>query len=166
MAEQENACPVPPREGISALWKQEDWMAVWIGFFIIALVLLLHFTKAVDLSKMAPTYKWATEGQIASLAPQWKASIEPLIQNAEKAGEQGAANRLKALSEAIAKGDRKEIGTAADRVDRLGGIPGALGKEIAGHAKAVPGKVFTAENLGRGIKILFQRGLELLRVWH
>ena len=153
MAEQENACPVPQREGISALWKQEDWMAVWIGFTVIALVLFLHFTKALDLSKAAPTYKWTTEGQIASLAPQWKASIDPLIQNAEKAGEQGAANRMKALSEAIAKGDRKEIGAAADRVDRLGGIPGALGKEIAGHAKALPGKVYSGENLWRGIKI-------------
>ncbi len=149
MAEQDNTCapvqdttcPVPPPGGISALWKQEDWLAVWVGFFIIALILFFNFSKTIDLSQVAPTYKWTTGGQITSLTSQWNEAIDPMIQNAEKAGEQGTANRLKALKEAIAKGDRKEIGAAADRVDRLGGLAGALGKEISTHAKAIPEKI-------------------------
>jgi uncharacterized integral membrane protein (TIGR00698 family) len=161
MAEQDNTCApaqsdtcaVPPPGGISALWKQEDWLAVWVGFLIIALVLFFHFTKSLDLNQIAPTYKWTTQGQIASLTPQWINAIDPMIQNAEKAGEQGTANRLKGLREAITKGDRKEIGAAADRVDRVGGLAGALGKEISTHAKALPKKIYGGEAVWRGIKI-------------
>ncbi len=153
MAEQDNSCPIPQRPGISDLWKNEDWLAVWVGFLIIALVLILFQTKAVDLTKVAPTYRWTTDGQAASLIPRWNETVDPLIQNAEKSGELGAANRLKGLKEALAKGDRKEIAKAAERVERIGGIPGALGKEIAAHAKADPGKVLSGASIGRGIKI-------------
>ena len=61
----------------------------------------------------------------------------------------GTVTRLQALKEALAKGDRKEIEAAAGRVERIGGIPGALGKEIAGNAKALPGKVFEWDNFSR-----------------
>ncbi len=168
MAEQDNSCPIPQRPGISDLWKNEDWLAVWVGFLVIALVLVLFQTKAVDLTKVAPTYRWTTDGQAASLIPKWNETVDPLIQNAEKSGELGAANRLKGLKEALAKGDRKEIGKAAERVERIGGIPGALGKEIAAHSKADPGKVLSGASIGRGIKIfivyaiLAMIGLKLL----
>jgi uncharacterized membrane protein YadS len=156
MAEQNNAgaaCPIPQKAGWSVLWKNEDWLAVWIGFFIIALALMLYSAKVVDMAKVAPSYKWTMDGQIASRIAGWNAAVDVLMLQAEKAGEQGTLVRLKGLKDALAKGDRKEIGAAADRVDRIGGIPGALGKEIAGHAKAVPDKVFTAENIGRVAKI-------------
>ena len=162
MAEQNNAgtvCPVPQKEGWSALWKNEDWLAVWIGFFIIALVLFLNSSKMLDLTKAVPSYKWATNGQIASRIAGWTASIDALIASAEKAGELGTVVRLKGLKDALAKGDRKEIGAAAERVDRIGGIPGAIGKEIAGHAKAVPEKVIAGENMMRVLKIFILFGI-------
>ena len=162
MAEENNSgtvCPVPQHEGWSALWKNEDWLAVWIGFFIIALVLVLNQFKIIDMSKVAPSFKWATDGQITSRISGWAASVDALTQSAEKAGEQGTVNRLKGLKEALAKGDRKEIGAAAERVDRIGGVPGTVGKEITGHAKAVPDKVFTGDNILRVFQIFLLFGI-------
>jgi len=162
MAEQNNesaVCPVPQPEGWSSLWKNEDWLAVWIGFFIIALVLVLNQFKVVDMSKVTPSFKWATDGQISSRAAGWSLSLDALIASAEKAGEQGTVVRLKGLKDALAKGERKEIAAAAERVDRIGGVPGAVGKEIAGHAKAVPDKVFTSENMMRVLKIFILFGM-------
>ena len=162
MAEQNNAgavCPVPQPEGWSALWKGEDWLAVWLGFIIIALVLVLNQFKVVDMSKVTPSFKWATDGQISSRVAGWSSSLDALIASAEKAGEQGTVVRLKGLKDALAKGDRKEIAAAAERVDRIGGVPGAVGKEIAGHAKAVPDKVFTGANMMKVFQIFILFGV-------
>ena len=159
MAEEGKTCPPGQPDRISALWKSEDWMAVWLGFLIIALVLVLNQFKVIDMSKVAPSLKWATDGQISSRISGWSASLDGLMQNAEKAGEQGTVIRLKALKDALAKGDRKEIAGAAERVERVGGIPGAVGKEIAGHAKAVPDKVFTGDNIIRALKIFILFGV-------
>jgi uncharacterized membrane protein YadS len=162
MADQNNesaVCPVPQPEGWSALWKGEDWLAVWLGFFIIVLVLVLNQYKVVDMSKVAPSFKWATDGQIASRAAGWSSSLDGLIANAEKTGEQGTVVRLKGLKDALAKGDRKEISAAAERVERIGGVPGAVGKEIAGHAKALPGKVFTGANMTKVFQIFILFGV-------
>jgi len=159
MAEEGKTCPPGQPDRISALWKNEDWMAVWLGFIIIALVLVLNQFKVIDMSKVVPSLKWATDGQISSRISGWSASLDGLILGAEKAGEQGTIIRLKALKDALAKGDRKEIAGAAERVDRIGGIPGAVGKEIAGHAKAVPDKVFTGDNIIRVLKIFILFGV-------
>jgi uncharacterized integral membrane protein (TIGR00698 family) len=159
MAEEGKTCPPEKPDPWSALWKNEDWLAVWIGFFIIALVLVLNQFKIVDMSKVAPSFKWATDGQISSRAAGWSESLNALIASAETAGEMGTVARLKGLQEALAKGDRKEIAAAAERVERIGGVPGAVGKEIAGHAKAVPDKVFTAENMLRAFKIFLLFGI-------
>lgn len=137
----------------SVLWKNEDWLAVWVGFVIIVLILFSYNAKLLDMSKIVPSFKWATDGQISSRAADWTGSIQLLMKDAEAKGEQGTLNRLQALKEAIEKGDRKAIESASGKVERLGGIPGALGKEINGHAKAIPGKIFTADNLSRVFKI-------------
>lgn len=137
----------------STLWKTEDWVAVWLGFIIIVLILAFNNWKTFDLSKVNSNFKWATDGQISSRASKWKEAIDPLMKEAQAKDEQGTANRLQALKEAIDKGDRKQITEAAGRVERIGGIPGALGKEIAGHGKADPSKVFTWDNLSRVIYI-------------
>jgi uncharacterized membrane protein YadS len=159
MAEEGKTCPPEKPDPWSALWKNEDWLAVWIGFFIIALVLVLNQYKIVDMSKVAPSFKWATDGQISSRAAGWSSSLDALIANAEKAGELGTVTRLQGLKDALAKGDRKEIAAAAERVERIGGVPGAVGKEIAGHAKAVPDKVFTGANMARALKIFLLFGI-------
>lgn len=139
---------------LSALWKDEDWLAVWIGFLIIVIVLAFYTWKVVDLKKITvPSFKWATGGQIESRADKWIQLIDPLIKDAEAKGEVGAVNRLQALKEAITKKDRKAIAEAAGKVERIGGLIGQFGKEIGGHAKAVPGKVFTGENISKVVII-------------
>jgi len=154
MADDASTC-IPPQQpkGLQTLWKYEDWMAVWVGFFIIALVLVLNQYKVIDMTKVTPNYKWATDGQITARAAKWNGSIDPLIADAKAKEEMGTANRLTQLKDAISTGDRKAIEDASARVERVGGIPGALGKEINGHAKALPGKVFEGENMGRVFKI-------------
>ena len=41
--------------GLSTLWKTEDWLAVWVGFLIIILVL-------AGLTVVVPKFKWTTDG--------------------------------------------------------------------------------------------------------
>lgn len=149
----EEKCVVEKKAGWSNLWKNEDWLAVWIGFILIALVIVAHQGKLIDLKKVTPSFKWATDGQIESRIDSWNKAIDPLIKDAEAKGEPGTVNRLQALKEALAKKDRKEIASAAEKVQRIGGLPAAVAKEIGGHTKAVPDKVFTADNITRAIKI-------------
>ncbi|MBF0328392.1 MAG: putative sulfate exporter family transporter [Nitrospirae bacterium] len=143
----------PKGSSLSDLWKNEDWLAVWIGFFIIAMVLIFNQWSIIDLKKVSPGHKWATDGQIASRVEKWNAAIDPLMKDAEAKGEQGAVVRLQGLKETLQKGDRKSIAEAAGRVERMGGLVGELGKEVGAHAKAEPAKLFTADNLTRGFKI-------------
>ena len=42
----------------SGLWKNEEWLAVWIGFFIIILML-------AGLTVKVPGFKWVTDGEFA-----------------------------------------------------------------------------------------------------
>ena len=110
----------------STLWKTEDWVAVWLGFLVIALILIFNNWKVIDLTKVPANHKWATDSQIASRVAKWNETADPLIKDAEAREELGTVTRLQMLKEALAKGDRKEIETAAGRVERIGGIPGAL----------------------------------------
>lgn len=138
----------------SNLIKSEDWMAVWIGFLIIILAIVFFKGGIMDLGKqIKPGFDWATDGQIASRVNEWNGLIAGASKEAEAKGEVGTVNRLNALKEAIAKGDRKEIAKAAGKVKILGGVPGQVGGKIAGHASNVPGKVFTGENIGKSVKL-------------
>ncbi|MCK9420551.1 MAG: YeiH family protein [Nitrospirae bacterium] len=153
MAEQGNTCPAPKKEGLSALWKNEDWLAVWLGFFIIlAIIAAFHF-KLFNLSTISTNFKWTTDSQVASRVDKWKNAVEPRIIEAEAKGDAGTVVRLKALQEALAKGDRQEILKAAGKVEGVGGIPGEVGKEIADRTKARADKVFTQTNIFNVIKI-------------
>ena len=102
---------------------------------------------------ISPSFKWATDGQIASRIDGWNKAADSIIKEAETKGEVGTVKRVTELKEALAKGDRKGIGAAAEKVKRLGGLPGAVGKEIAGHAGNLPSKVFSGENIGKSIKL-------------
>lgn len=137
----------------SILWKTEDWVAVWLGFLVIALILLFNNQKVFDVTKVSANHKWATDTQISSRVSKWTKSADALIKDAEIKEELGTVTRLQALKEALAKGDRKEIEAAAGRVERIGGIPGALGKDVAGQAKALPEKVFKWDNFSKIIYI-------------
>lgn len=148
-------CSIDGKKGYdwTTLWKTEDWVAVWLGFLIIAFILAANNWQLFDLKKVSTTFKWATASQISSRGAGWQQTADELIKSASAQGEEGTVMRLQGLKEAIQKGDRKGIGEAAARVERIGGIPGQLGKEIGGHAKADIGKVFSGDNITRVLAI-------------
>ncbi|OGW51856.1 MAG: hypothetical protein A2Z50_01280 [Nitrospirae bacterium RBG_19FT_COMBO_42_15] len=139
--------------GWSDLYTKEDWIAVWLGFLIIALILLSTSQFKFDTKSISPSFKWTTDGQIASRIDGWNKAADSIIKEAQAKDDAGTVKRLGDLKEALAKGDRKGIGAAAEKVARLGDLPGALGKEIAGRATSIPGKVFSGENTGKAVKL-------------
>ena len=50
-------------------WTSEDWMAVVLGFLVIATVVAVFHWKVADLRNVVSTYRWTTDAQIASLTP-------------------------------------------------------------------------------------------------
>ena len=131
-------------------WRTEDWVAVYIGFFVIAVILAAFSWKWFDLGALRPTFRWTTDTQIASSAQGWKASLDTIAKDRKDLA--ASANNLKA---ALDKGDRAAIDKAAAALAKAGGrntVPGSLGTEIRGHANAATGKVFAGENL---LKVLY-----------
>jgi uncharacterized integral membrane protein (TIGR00698 family) len=136
-------------------WRTEDWVAVYLGFLIIAIILAAFSYKWFDLGALRPTFRWTADSQIASSAPGWRASLDGIAKDAAAKGKKelaGSANRMKS---ALDKGERKAIDKAAADLSKAGGrntVPGTLGSEIRGHAAATVDKVFAGENL---LKVLY-----------
>lgn len=149
----EEKCKIEKQSGWSNLIKNEDWLAVWLGFLIIVLIIVCYQTKLIDLSKISTNFKWTTDSQIASRTVKWKNAVDPLMKEAQAKGEEGTVVRLQALKEALDSGDRKAILKAAGKVENVGGIPAELGKEIADRSKAETAKVFKWDNLSNVLKV-------------
>jgi len=95
------------RNGLTLL-RSEDWMAVWLGFVIIAAVLL-------GVRPPLPRFGWATDGEFAATATENKPVVEKLIKEAETKGEADLAASGTALKTAIDGSDRKAIGDASKK---------------------------------------------------
>ena len=126
-------------------WRTEDWVAVYIGFFIIVAALVVFSTKLFDLGQLRSTFRWTTDGQIASRASDWGAALDGIIKEASGRGDKGkaVADSATALKAALAKNDRKAIDSAAGALAKAGGrntVAGALGTEIRGHTSATADK--------------------------
>lgn len=138
-------------------WRTEDWVAVYVGFFIIAATLAAFSWKFVDLKGAESSFRWTTDAQIASRAPNWGAALGNIAKEAEGKGQKDLAAKANDLSTALQKGDRKAIDKAAGDLAKVGGrntVPGSLGSEIRGHATAVAEtKVFTWDNLSKVVYI-------------
>jgi len=137
------------------LFKKEDWLAVWLGFLIIALILLGVQVKL-------PGFKWTTDGEFTKLI----ATMTPVVDSVTKgAGEKQEADLLAAatgLKAAMGTGDRKAVGDAAKKLGEVGkqakdsGLKSradTVSKELVTPAGQLPGKVFGGENLWRAIFI-------------
>ena len=114
-------------------------MAVYLGFLVILATLVLFSTKLIDLGQVAPSFRWTTDAQLASRAPEWNAALE---------GVPAAAP----LRLALLGNDRKAIETAAAQVAKAAGrntVAGTVASEIRGHAAATPSKVFAWPNLAK-----------------
>jgi len=142
-------------------WRTEDWVAVYVGFFIIAATLAAFSWKFVDLRGATSSFRWTTDSQIASRAPNWSNALDGIAKEAEGKGQKEIAAKANDLKAALGKSDRKAIEKAAGDLAKVGGrntVPGSLGSEIRGHAAAVAeAKVFTWDNLSKivGIGIIW-----------
>ena len=136
-------------------WRTEDWIAVILGFLVLAAVLAAFQWKVVDLRNLVQTYRWTTDGQIASFSASWTRSLDAIIAEAQAQKQENVVKLGTNLRTALAGTDRKAIETAATELGKLGSrtIAGALGAEVRGHAAAVANdRVFTSANL---VKILY-----------
>ena len=135
---------VPERANASnASWRTEDWIAVVIGGLAIVLVLAAFQWKVLDLGKVAASFRWTTDAQLAERTPGWLEKLEGIPSSG-------------ALRQALMAGDRKAIESAAGALAKQGSrtLAGALGAEIRGHAAAsAASRVFTWDNLSRAILV-------------
>jgi uncharacterized integral membrane protein (TIGR00698 family) len=133
-------------------WRTEDWIAVYLGAVIIAVVVALFSWKVLDLRNAVSTYRWTTDGQIASRTAGWVGALDSVAKGAQAKNQKQLAGAANGLKNALQKGDRKAIETSAAQLAKLGGqtVAGALGREIRGHAAAEAGtRIFTWDNLSK-----------------
>jgi uncharacterized integral membrane protein (TIGR00698 family) len=137
-------------------WRTEDWIAVVLGFLVIASVLLAFQWNLADLRNVVPTFRWTTDSQIASMTPGWIDALDAVARDAEARRQPSVVALGKSLKDALASRDRKAIAAAAGKMAALGGrtVAGALAAEIRGHAAATAAdRIFTWDNLSKVLTI-------------
>ncbi len=137
------------------LYKLEDWLAVWIGFFIIS-VFLMGFR--VDM----PKFKWTLDSEFQAFVSENAPLVDKLTQQAGEKGETALLEAATTLKAAMVKMDRKAIAGAAKKVEDEGKKvkdadlkkrAGAVGKDLRGEAGNLASKVFTLDNGLKAIHI-------------
>ncbi|HYT47829.1 MAG TPA: putative sulfate exporter family transporter, partial [Burkholderiales bacterium] len=137
-------------------WRTEDWVAVYLGFFVIAVVLAAFSWKWFDLGVASSTFRWTADAQIAGSTPGWRAALDDVAKEARAKGRKELAARAGGLKAALDKGERKGIEKAAGDLSKAGGrntVAGTLGSEMRGHVAATADKVFSAGNLGKVLTV-------------
>ncbi len=156
----------------SSLWKKDEWLAVWIGFLIIVILL-------GGVSLKMPKMRWTTDGEFGAYLTENVPVAEKLAKTAGEKGETACQECLVALKGAMDQKDRKLVG---DSAKKLGDVSksikdGGLKKKVTqfaagvrGQAGNLPGKVFSSENIqwviyiGIGYLILSVIGMALMGV--
>ena len=85
-------------------WRTEDWVAVYLGFLIIAVVLAAFSWKWFDLGVTRSTFRWTADGQIAGQAPGWRATVESIGKEADAKGKKELAANADGRKAALDKG--------------------------------------------------------------
>src|SRR6266571_5847761 len=137
-------------------WRTEDWVAVYLGFFVIAVVLAAGSGKWFGLGVASSTFRWTADAQIAGSTPGWHAALDDIAKEARAKGKKDLAARAGRLKAALDKGERTGIEKAAGDLSKAGGrntVAGTLGSEMRAHAAATADKVFSAGNLGKVLTI-------------
>src|SRR5262249_58812537 len=94
-------------------WRTEDWIAVVLGFLVIATVVTLFQWKVFDLRNLVPTFRWTTDSQIAAMTPGWTNTLDSISPDAAAKGQQNDIALSHDLIHTLAKGDRNAITAAA-----------------------------------------------------
>ena len=140
-------------------WRTEDWVAVYLGFLIIILTLVVFSGKFVDLKSAGSTFRWTMDTQLAARAPAWSAQLDGVIKGAESKGDKGKELAAKAseLKAALQTNERKAIEKSAGEVAKAAGkgtVAEALSGDIKGHAAAnAEAKVLNWTNLSKVVSI-------------
>ena len=95
----------------SSLWKKDEWLAVWLGFLIIVLIV-------AGLTVKIPKFKWTTAGEFATFVGGLSPAVEKLAKTAGEKGEPALQEAAMALQGAVKAGDRKAAGAAAKCICR------------------------------------------------
>lgn len=139
----------------SSLWKKEEWLAVWIGFLIIILLL-------IGLKVKTPGFRWTTDGEYSSLVAETVPSVDALAKTAGEKGEAALQAQAVALKKAMDSKDRKAIGDAGKKLQdaskgakdpTLKKNAAKFGKDLSDQAGRAPGKVFSGQNIAWSIYI-------------
>lgn len=145
------------KEGIdwSSLWKKDEWLAVWIGFLIIILLI-------AGLKVTTPGFKWTTDAEFASFSKKMASQVEDLAKLAAEKAEKAIEAEALALKGVMEKGERKAIGDAAKKLEEaskgakdasVNKKAGDLGKNISGQSGRIVNKVFSLANIWLAIQI-------------
>jgi uncharacterized membrane protein YadS len=146
---------MPENKNGLTLLRSEDWMAVWLGFLIIAAVL-------VGVRPLLPRFSWATDGEFAAMVTENQPAVEKLIKEGEAKGEAELVASATALKTAMERGDRKVIGDASKKFAAAAKNAKDKGlqkkavdidRAVGGRAGAVVGGVFSGVNLWNAVQI-------------
>lgn len=140
---------------INGLFKTEDWLAVWLGFLVIVLVV-------VGVRPQMPSFKWATHHEVLGVVAESKPAVETLIRETEVRGDEKLLTAALALRAAITGGNRatilsaaREMGDAAkltyDPRLRKKGVD--LSNKLGEGAGSLVSKVFSKGNVLKSIYI-------------
>jgi uncharacterized integral membrane protein (TIGR00698 family) len=133
----------------SVLWKSDDWMSVWIGFFI-----LIFFLAGATMS--LPRWKWIGDGSFQDSIAGYAKKVDSTIKDAEAKGEAALKDQAAALKAALGAKDRKAIGAAAGKMEAAAKEvkdkdfqkkAAKVAADIKGDAGATVAKVFAEDNL-------------------
>ena len=139
----------------SALIRSEDWLAVWLGFLIIILVI-------AGLTIKTPQFKWTTEGEFKTLIGEAIPNLAVIAKTAGEKGESAFQAQAVTLKTAMEKGDRNGVADAAKKFQAeakqikdasLKKKASQFGKEIGDGASNLTEKVFESENLSKSLYI-------------
>ena len=148
----------------SVLWKSDDWMSVWIGFFI-----LIFFIAGATMSLQK--WKWITDGSFQDKIAGYAKKADSAITDAEAKAEPALKEQAVALKAALDAKDRKAIAEAAGKVEAAAKEvkdkdfqkkAAKLATDIKGDAGATAGKVFAGANMMKALYLFI--GLAILGV--
>ena len=148
----------------SVLWKSDDWMSVWIGFFI-----LIFFLAGATMS--LPKWKWIGDGSFQDKIVGYAKKVDSAAKDAEAKAEPALKEQAMALKAALDAKDRKAIGAAAGKLEAAAKEAkdkdfqkkaAKLAAGIKKDAGTSVGKVFSGDNLMKALYLFI--GFAILSV--
>jgi len=147
---------------LSDLWRKDDWLSVWSGLLILAVIagVLLGGGLALKL----PSWKWVSAGELLRDRPTWVQQAESLRDQAQLAGEAAVAGAASGLLQALGReSSRQELREAARSLERDAAVAGnptikeralELAARIGGAAESTLLRTLRWSNLRRLLPVL------------